>query len=230
MNFGGIQKLSLLDYPDRTCCTLFTIGCNYRCPFCHNSSIIQANHSNPDITQSEVMEFLRKRRKLLDGVCITGGEPLLHDELQDFIREIKLLGFSVKLDTNGSFPAKLKQLVENKLVDYVAMDIKNSPDRYGETIGVNSYNIDSIKESVEFLLSNAVPYEFRTTVVREFHTSREILSIAHWIKGTQHYYLQSFVDSEDVLERGLSGYSKEDMLYFQEIVRSFIPSVELRGV
>ncbi len=230
MNFGGIQKLSLLDYPDRTCCTLFTLGCNFRCPFCHNSSIIQGNHFESEISHSEVISFLKKRRGLLDGVCISGGEPLLQDDLEDFIREIKLLGYSVKLDTNGSFPKKLKHLIENKLVDYVAMDIKNSPDRYGETIGIKDYNLEPIKESVALLLSNVVQYEFRTTVVREFHTSEDILSIAHWIKGTKRYYLQSFVDSGDVLESGLSSYSKEEMQHFQDLVRPLIPSVELRGV
>lgn len=230
MNMGGIQKLSLLDYPDRTCCTIFTVGCNYRCPFCHNASIIQSQRSEQEIPQEEVITFLKRRRGLLDGVCITGGEPLLQDGLEDFIRKIKSLGFSVKLDTNGSFPRKLKQLIESGLMDYVAMDIKNSPDCYGRTIGANNYNLDPIKESVDLLLSNAVPYEFRTTVVRELHTSKNILSMAQWIKGAERYYLQSFVDSGDVLESGLSGYSREDMQTFQELVRPLIPSVELRGI
>lgn len=230
MNFGGIQKLSLLDYPDRTCCTLFTLGCNFRCPFCHNSSIILDNSSESEISMSEVMAFLRKRRGLLDGVCISGGEPLLQEGLEDFIRDIRTMGYSVKLDTNGSFPDKLKHLIENKLVDYVAMDIKNSQEKYGETIGIKNYNLDPIKESIALLLSNGVQYEFRTTVVRELHTSKEILSIAHWIKGAQQYYLQSFVDSGDVLEGGLSACSKEDMQHFQELVYPLIPSVELRGI
>jgi pyruvate formate lyase activating enzyme len=230
MNIGGIQKLSLLDYPDRTCCTIFTVGCNYRCPFCHNASIIQSQRSKPEISQDEVITFLKKRISLIDGVCITGGEPLLQDGLEDFIRKIKPLGFCVKLDTNGSFHGKLKQLIESGLVDYVAMDIKNAPDCYGRTVGVNNYNLASVKESAALLLSNVVPYEFRTTVVRELHTSKDILAIAQWIKGAERYYLQSFVDSGDVMESGLSGYSKEDMQSFQELVRTLIPSVELRGV
>jgi len=230
MNFGGIQKLSLLDYPDKTCCTLFTLGCNFRCPYCHNSSIIQCKPSGQIITKSEVIEFLRKRKGLLDGVCISGGEPMMQSDLGDFIREIKLLGYLVKLDTNGSYPERLKHFIDNNLVDYVAMDIKNSPDKYGETVGIKNFDINPIKESIAILHSNVVEYEFRTTVVREFHTSEEVLSIAHWIKGEPNYYLQSFVDSGDILEGGLSAYSKEDMEFFQELVRPLIPNVQLRGV
>ncbi len=230
MNIGGIQKLSLLDYPDKTCCTIFTVGCNYRCPFCHNASIICNSVPENGISQEEVIEFLKRRKGLLDGVCITGGEPLLQDQLESFIREIKSLDFLVKLDTNGSLPRKLKQLIETGLVDYVAMDIKNSPDSYGQTIGINNYNLDPVKESVDLLLSNIVPYEFRTTVVRQLHTSKDMLAIAQWIKGADHYYLQNFVDSGDVLESGLSGFSREEIKDFHELIRPIIPSVELRGI
>jgi len=230
MNIGGIQRLSLLDYPDKTCCTIFTVGCNYRCPFCHNASIVENKLSEKGVLQDEVMDFLKRRLGILDGVCITGGEPLLQDQLENFIREIKALGFLVKLDTNGSLPKKLKQLIETGLVDYVAMDIKNSPDSYGQTIGINNYNLDLIKESVDLLLSNIVPYEFRTTVVRQLHTSKDMLAIAQWLKGAEHYYLQNFVDSGDILEGGLSGFSREEMQAFQELIRPKIPSVELRGI
>jgi len=230
MNIGGVQRLSLLDYPDKTCCTIFTVGCNYRCPFCHNASIVENKLSEKGVLQKEVMDFLKRRLGILDGVCITGGEPLLQDQLENFIREIKALGFLVKLDTNGSLPKKLKQLIETGLVDYVAMDIKNSPDSYGQTIGINNYNLDLIKESVDLLLSNIVPYEFRTTVVRQLHTSKDMLAIAQWLKGAEHYYLQNFVDSGDILEGGLSGFSREEMQAFQELIRPKIPSVELRGI
>ncbi|HAW58921.1 MAG TPA: anaerobic ribonucleoside-triphosphate reductase activating protein [Bacteroidales bacterium] len=230
MNIGGIQRLSLLDYPDKTCCTIFTIGCNYRCPFCHNASIIQNQFAEKGILQEEVIDFLKRRIGILDGVCITGGEPLLQDQLESFIREVKSLGFSIKLDTNGSLPKKLKQLIETGLVDYVAMDIKNSPDSYGQTVGINNYNLEPVKESVDFILSNIVPYEFRTTAVRQLHTSKDMLAIAQWIKGAEHYYLQNFVDSGDVLESGLSGFSREEMQDFQELIRPIIPSVELRGI
>ena len=230
MNIGGIQRLSLLDFPDKTCCTIFTVGCNYRCPFCHNASIICNSIPENGILQDEVIEFLKRRKGLLDGVCITGGEPLLQESLESFIKEIKSLGFLVKLDTNGSLPRKLRQLIETGLLDYVAMDIKNSPDSYGQTIGINNYNLDPVKESVDLLLSNIVPYEFRTTVVRQLHTSKDMLAIAQWIKGAEHYYLQNFVDSGDVLESGLSGFSREEIQDFHELIRPIIPSVELRGI
>lgn len=230
MLIGGIQKLSLLDYPDRTCCTVFTTGCNYRCPFCHNASIIQSSQSGEIIPPEQILAFLKKRQGLLDGICITGGEPLLQNGLEDFICEIKALGFSVKLDTNGSYPERLRQLIHNKLVDYVAMDVKNSPDKYGQTIGLSNFDIGPVKESVSILLSNIVPYEFRTTVVREFHTGEDILSIARWIKGVQHYYLQSYVDSDDVLTCGLSSYSKEEMHLFLELIHPIVPSSALRGI
>ena len=230
MNIGGVQRLSLLDYPDKTCCTIFTVGCSYRCPFCHNASIVENKLSEKGVLQKEVMDFLKRRLGILDGVCITGGEPLMQDQLENFIREIKSLGFLVKLDTNGSLPKKLIQLIETGLVDYVAMDIKNSPNFYGQTIGINNYNLEPVKESVDLLLSNIVPYEFRTTVVRQLHTSKDLLAIAQWIKGAEHYYLQNFVDSGDVLESGLSGFSREEMQAFQELIRPIIPSVELRGI
>ena len=230
MNIGGIQKLSLLDYPDKICCTIFTVGCNYRCPFCHNASIIRNSIPEKGILPEEVIEFLKKRKGLLDGICITGGEPLLQDQLERFIREIKALGFLVKLDTNGSLPKKLKQLLQTGLVDYVAMDIKNSPDSYGRTMGLSNYNLDPIKESVDLLLSNIVPYEFRTTAVRQLHTSSDMLAIAQWINGAEHFYLQNFVDSGDVLERGLDGFSREEMQGFQELIRPINSSVELRGI
>ncbi len=230
MLIGGLQKLSLLDYPDRTCCTIFTVGCNYRCPFCHNASILQDTNAGQMISENEILTFLKKRKNLLDGVCITGGEPLLQKGLEDFICEIKSLGFSVKVDTNGSFPERLQKLIENKLVDYVAMDMKNAPEKYGQTIGVKNYDITPIKESVSILLSDVVPYEFRTTVVRELHTDKDLLMMAQWIKGAKNYYIQNFVDSKDVLMSGLSSYSKEELQAFLALILPIIPSVKLRGV
>lgn len=235
MLIGGIQKLSLLDYPGKTCCTVFTIGCNYRCPFCHNASIIQGQiqeeiQPGQTIPPEEILAFLQKRRGLLDGVCITGGEPLLQRELEDFIHEIKALGFAVKLDTNGSYPARLRQLIQSKAVDYVAMDVKNTPDNYGRTIGVSNFDVSPVNESISILLSNKVPYEFRTTVVREFHTGEDLIAIARWVRGAEHYYLQSYVDSKDVLMPGLSSYTKEEMQAFLELVRPILPSSELRGI
>ena len=230
MIIDGIQKLSLLDFPDKTCCTLFTRGCNYRCSFCQNSSLIDYDASKEGMSLLEIKSFLKRRQGLLDGVCISGGEPLLQDGLEDFIGEIKLLGFKVKLDTNGSFPDKLKSLVSKGLIDYVAMDIKNSQEKYSETTGLLEYDLTDIEESVDFLLSGIVPYEFRTTVVRELHSEKDFLFIANWIQGAERYYLQCFVDSENVLREGLSGYTKEEMKCFRDLVKPFVKFVEIRGI
>lgn len=230
MHIGGINKLSLLDYPDRTCCTIFTVGCNYRCPFCHNASIIQVPCTEQYIALPEIMGFLKKRQGLLDGVCVSGGEPLLQNGLDFFLQEIKALGFSVKIDTNGSNPQTLRQLIDRRLVDYIAMDVKNAPNNYEQAIGLKDYDLEPVKESIALLLSGIIPYEFRTTVVRELHDSDDIVAIAQWIKGAQHYYLQGFEDSGDTLKSGLSAYSKKTMQHFKNLVHPLIPSVELRGV
>ncbi|WP_230397365.1 anaerobic ribonucleoside-triphosphate reductase activating protein [Novisyntrophococcus fermenticellae] len=230
MLIGGIQKLSLLDYPEKICCTIFTAGCNYRCPFCHNASILQPDLRSPAIPEEEVLEFLKKRKGLIDGVCITGGEPLLQPQIADFIANIRGLGFLVKLDTNGSFPDKLNELIEANLLDYVAMDVKNSPEKYGLTVGTENYDIRPVEESISLLLSGKLPYEFRTTVVRELHTCGDFQKIARWIQGAEHYYLQSFVDSEDVLVSGFHSCSSEELQEFLKVVQTLVPSVRLRGV
>ena len=239
MIFGGIQKLTLLDYPEKTACTVFTIGCNYLCPFCHNVSLIveveeeqndaaQA-HSNKMITESEVLEFLETRRGLLDGVCISGGEPLLQENLEGFIDKVKALGFLIKLDTNGSFPDKLERLVSTKKIDYVAMDIKNTPEKYAETIGLTEFDISPIERSMQILRTGTIPYELRTTVVRDFHTLDDLLSIARWIRLAQKYYLQGFINSDGVMQRGLKAYTEPEMQVFLGEIRRILPCAELRG-
>lgn len=176
------------------------------------------------------MKFLNSRTGLLDGVCITGGEPLLQPDICDFIRKIKNLGFFVKLDTNGSFPKKLKQLVEDNLIDYVAMDIKNSKENYAKTIGIDNLDLSSVCESVDFLLSGTVDYEFRTTCVKPLHSIEDMLSIGKWIKGAKAYFLQQFVDSGDLIGQGMSQFSKDEMTVLCNTVKQFIPSADLRGV
>lgn len=230
MQIGGLQKLSLLDYPDRTCCTVFTVGCNLRCPFCHNASIIPPSYSGNIISEDEIFSFLKKRKGLLDGVCITGGEPLLQKNLEPFLFEIKSLGFSIKLDTNGSFPEKMRQLISMELVDYVAMDIKNSLKKYSKTIGIKNFDLSPIKESVSILMADVVPYEFRTTVVRELHAAEDMLELAQWIQGPEKYYIQNFVYSDDVLTKGLSGYSEKELQNLHQIILPYLPASELRGV
>ncbi|MBS6765625.1 MAG: anaerobic ribonucleoside-triphosphate reductase activating protein [Clostridium sp.] len=230
MNIQGLQKLTLLDYPEKVACTIFTAGCNFRCPFCHNASLVTHVDVNLNIPEEEVFFFLKKRRGVLDGVCITGGEPLLQPDIEDFIKEVKDLGYAVKLDTNGSSAARLKRLVDQRLVDYVAMDIKNAPNKYGMTIGIEGYHLEDILQSVDFLMSGAVPCEFRTTVVREFHKREDFAAIGRWLRGAERYYLQGFADSGDLIRPGLRAYTKEIMEQALEIVKRNIPNAELRGV
>ncbi len=230
MNIQGLQKLTLLDYPEKVACTIFTAGCNFRCPFCHNASLVTHIDLKKNISVEQILDFLKKRWRVLDGVCISGGEPLLQPELEDFIRRIKEIGYHVKLDTNGSNSRLLRRLTEQKLVDYVAMDIKNAPGKYGITIGIEDYNMDEIFRSVEFLLSGTIPYEFRTTIVREFHKREDFGAIGRWIRGAERYYLQSFQDSGDLIRPGLRAYTKEILVQALEIVRRNVPKAELRGL
>ena len=227
MVIQGLQKLTLLDYPQKVACTVFTAGCNFRCPFCHNASLVIDTYKNQEIPGEEFFAFLRKRQGILDGVCVTGGEPLIQHGIEDFVREIKRLGYAVKLDTNGSFPDKLQRIVEAGLVDYVAMDIKNSQENYGRTVGIEGYDLRNIHRSVQYLLSDPISYEFRTTVVREFHQRSDFESIGKWIRGARRYYLQQFVDSGDLIQPGLSGYNKDIMGQALEIVKPYVPNAEL---
>lgn len=230
MRIQGLQKLTLLDFPERVACTVFFAGCNFRCPFCHNASLVVDIPPVGEITEEEFFSFLKKRQGILDGVCITGGEPLLQPEIEDFIRRIKQLGYAVKLDTNGSFPDKLKSLVGNGLVDYVAMDIKNCPELYAVTAGVKNLDIDSIKESVDYLKEGRVPYEFRTTVVKNYHTKESFEKMGQWIQGTEKYFLQNFVDSGDLIGKDTEGCNEEEMKEFLAAVSSYVPSAKIRGI
>ena len=230
MLINGFQKLTILDYPGKVACIVFTPGCNFRCPFCHNASLVTHIDKDTYLNNDEVLDYLKKRQGLLDGVVITGGEPLLQDGIEEFIGEIKALGYSVKLDTNGSFPEKLISIVEKGLVDYVAMDIKNSKAKYGETVGVDNFDIVPIERSVEFLLQHKVDFEFRTTIVDGFHTLDDIQDIVVWIKGTHKYFLQNFVDSGDLIKPDLKPVSAILLKEMQKKATEFIPNVEIRGV
>lgn len=230
MNIQGIQKLTLLDYPGKMACVLFTAGCNLRCPFCHNSRLVVNPEKESEYGEEEILAFLKKRQEILDGVVITGGEPLLQKDISDFIVKIRELGYSVKLDTNGTFPEKLRELIDKGLVDYVAMDIKNSPELYAETVGVSGFDISRIKESISILLEGKVDYEFRTTVVREFHSVFGMDNIGKLIKGAKRHFLQAFVDSGEILCFGLSGVPKEEMEAMQKIMLNYVDSCEIRGI
>lgn len=230
MRIQGLQKLTLLDFPERVACTVFFAGCNFRCPFCHNASLVVDIPSEGEISEEEFFSFLKKRQGILDGVCITGGEPLLQPSMENFMRKIKELGYAVKLDTNGSFPDKLKALVEKGLVDYVAMDIKNCPDTYAATAGVRALDIEVIKESVAYLKEGHVPYEFRTTVVKDYHAKESFEKIGQWIQGAEKYFLQNFADSGDLIGKNTMGCSEEEMKEFLEVVQKYVPGANLRGM
>ena len=232
MRVSGLQKLTLLDYPGRVACTVFTAGCNFRCPFCHNAPLVLPERMQGDEDGSEtVLAFLKKRQGILDGVAVTGGEPLLHKDMAEFLRKIKDLGYAVKLDTNGSFPQRLRELVEAGLVDRVAVDIKNAPALYGKTIGVPGFDLGPVEETKNYLLSGAVEYEFRTTVVKGLHTEESLVEAAKWIAGAREYYLQQFKDSSDVIAiEGLSAFTGEEMHALADAVRPYVPSVQVRGV
>ena len=231
MFVSGLQKLTLLDYPGKVACTVFTGGCNFRCPFCHNAPLVIPDRIAQDTSREEVLDFLKKRTGILDGVAITGGEPLLHKDIDSFIREIKAMGYSVKLDTNGSFPEHLEAIVNEGLVDRVAMDIKNAPELYGKTAGIEDFDITPIERSKNFLLSGVVDYEFRTTVAKGLHTAESLSKAAEWIKGAKEYYLQQFKDSGDVIAiDGLSAFDEEEMKNLLEEVKKIIPAAALRGV
>lgn len=231
MTIAGLQKLTLLDYPGRVACTVFTPGCNLRCPFCHNAPLVLPEQLGSDITEDEVLSFLKKRVGILDGVAITGGEPLMHRDIPAFLEKVKALGYSVKLDSNGSFPALLKSIVRDGLVDRVAMDIKNSPELYGRTVGLERFDIKNVEQSKSFLLEGSIDYEFRTTVVKGIHTKESLLEAARWISGAKEYYLQQFKDSGNVIAiDGLGSFDENEMHGLCEAVKEFVPSAQVRGV
>ena len=229
MKIKGLQKLTRLDYPDKVACTVFLGGCNFRCPFCHNASLVLEGRDGGEITEEEFFAHLEARRGRLSGVCVSGGEPTLQAGLPDFLKKIKDMGYAVKLDTNGYRPAVLKSLVGAGLVDYVAMDIKNSADGYAATAGIGGMDISPILESAAYLMSGVVEFEFRTTVVRELHSVENIRAIGEWLLGDERFYLQSFKDSGDLIADGLSAYSEDEMRGLLSELRKYIPKAELRG-
>lgn len=227
MRIEAYQKLTLLDFPGKTACTVFTHGCNFRYPFCHNASLV-IHPSETLIDPEEFFDYLNKRQGILDGVCITGGEPLIQKDIADFIIRIRDIGYSVKLDTNGSFPEKLEEL--SPLVDYIAMDIKNSKDGYAETIGTDDIEMSRIEQSVDYLMSSGKDFEFRTTVVKEFHNAERFVEIGKWISGSEKYFLQQFKDSGNLITEGLHPYDDTEMREFRDILLPYVPNVELRGL
>ena len=230
MQIFGFNKTTLLDFPEHVACTVFTGGCNFRCPFCQNGDLVLHGGSLPVLDEEEVFRVLRKRKGILTGVCVTGGEPTLQRDLDVFLSRVKELGYLVKLDSNGYRPEVLQSLCERGLVDYFAMDIKSSPENYARTAGVKELDMGLIRESVDFIRSCGLDYEFRTTVVRELHSSGDFLSIGEWRKGCKAYFLQSYVESEGVICKEFSSYSKEELEEFVMLLKPYIDNVSLRGV
>lgn len=229
LKISGMQKLTLLDYPGKTACLLFTQGCNFRCPFCHNKDLLESNEKSK-IEEKEIFSYLKKRQGLIDGVCISGGEPLLQEDIEEFIRKIKEMGFLVKLDTNGSNPSKLKRLLQQNLIDYIAMDIKNVFLKYDQTSGISKLKIEKIKQSIEIIENSKIEYEFRTTIVKQFHHLEELEQICKYLGPKVNYYIQNYQDCSTVLKKGLTGFEREELLYIQKRLKKFSKNVVLRGI
>ena len=229
MLIKGLQKLTLLDFPDRMACTLFTFGCNFRCPFCHNASLVLADRADDSVMpEEEFFTFLARRRGMLEGVCITGGEPTLQPDLEAFISRIKDMGYAVKLDTNGYRPAVLRRLAEANLLDYVAMDIKNSLPRYGETVGIARFDTSPIEESMDFLMEGRVPFEFRTTLVRGLHTPEDIRAMGQRLAGPEAFFLQTFKDSGDLIAGG-EAFTPAETRVMLAALQENVPNAQIRG-
>lgn len=230
MRISGLQKLTLLDFPNLVACTIFLPGCQFKCPFCQNASLVLDLTQVDEISEDYIFDYLKERKGKLDGVCVTGGEPTLQSDLKDFIKKIKDLGYKVKLDTNGYNPKVLKELLDLSLLDYVAMDIKNSEEKYPITTGVKSLKFENILKSINLLKNSNIEYEFRTTVIKEFHNKEDFIGIAKLINGVKNYYLQEYRDSETCIKRGFHAYSKEEMDEFVSILKNEGINASIRGI
>ena len=229
MEIKALQKTTLLDFPSKVACTVFTGGCNFRCPFCHNASLVLSPNEIPSYDTEDFFSYINKRKGILDGVCITGGEPLLNSDIIHFIERIKKTGLAVKLDTNGSMPEAIRSLVEAGVIDYIAMDIKNSRERYAETGGLPVFP-KGVEQSVQYIMSCGVDYEFRTTLVKELHTVSDMENIGKWIAGAKRYFLQSYIDSGDILDnKNFSAHSKDELDVLLAAVLPFVPNAQIRG-
>ncbi len=230
MRLGGLQKLTLLDYPGLVACTVFTAGCNMRCPYCQNPSLVNRIEEDKLLPEEEFFAFLEKRKGILDGVCITGGEPTLQPDLMDFIARIKSMGYKVKLDTNGSFPDKVREILDSGNVDFVAMDLKNTIDRYADTVGIPGFDTSKILESINIIRSSGVEYEFRTTVVSPLHRPEDFGELAKMAEGSPRYFLQNFVDSGDLVAgEGMTALTEEELDKALANAKEIIPQAKIRG-
>lgn len=230
MNICGYQKTTLLDYPGHVAATFFTGGCNFRCPFCHNSDLLLKPDSTSLISEEEIFSFLKKRKNVLSGICITGGEPTLQPDLKDFIIKVRALGYKIKLDTNGYRPEVIASLLKDNLLDYIAMDIKSGFSNYTNVSGVPNLDIHKIKESISIIENSSIDYEFRTTVVNELHSEQDFYEISKMISPNSPYFIQSFKDSGNILTPGLTSCDTETLNQFLSIVKDKLPNSQLRGI
>ncbi len=230
MQIRGLQKTTLLDYPGYVASTVFLGGCNFRCPFCHNMDLATNPSSVPQIMEQDILSFLESRRGILDGICITGGEPTMSLGLIPFIQQVRSLGYKIKLDTNGYFPSVIKDMLCMNLLDYIAMDIKSSPSGYQTAVGLDSIDMSIIEKSIQLIMQSNVSYEFRTTVIREYHDDSVMTEIGQLIQGADQYFLQSFLDSDQVPNHTLHACSKEMLMHFQELLQPYVKHVSLRGI
>lgn len=229
MKIYGLQKMTLLDFPEHVACTVFLGGCDFRCPFCHNYELAEAS-AKPVMEEEELLAFLKKREGLLDGVAFTGGEPCLHTGLPDLFKRIRQMGFAIKLDTNGCHPELLQRLLEQGLVDYVAMDIKNSPEKYAQTAGVDHVDMARIQKSIALIMDQSPDYEFRTTVIQELHEEEDFPKMGEMIRGAKKYFLQGFTDRDTVPFEGFHAPSAETMQSYAEIMSRYVAMAALRGM
>ena len=230
MNICGYQKTTLLDYPGHVAATIFTGGCNFRCPFCHNSDLVVNSTMSPCISQEEIFSFLKKRKNVLSGICITGGEPTLQTNLSEFIKKVRSLGYKIKLDTNGYRPDVISSLLEDNLLDYIAMDIKAGLSNYAKLSGIPNLDTSKIKESISIIENSGIDYEFRTTVVKELHSRQDFLEISEMLSSSSPYFIQSFKDSGNILTPGLSSCDTDTLNQYLAIVKNKLPFSSLRGI
>ena len=230
MRICGLQKLAMVDYPGKLAATVFTGGCNLRCPFCHNALLVTRLTESPSLSEDEILSFLASRKNLLDGMVLSGGEPLMQPGCTDFLQRVRELGLSIKVDTNGCYPDILGDILSRGLVDYVAMDLKNSREKYAETVGIPGFDLSPIEESIQILKNSGVDYEFRTTAVQGFHTSDDIRAIGQWVQGAPRYFLQQFVDSGNLISPGLNPLSEKELQNLAQTAQPWFGQVSIRGI
>ena len=229
MIIEGLQKLTLLDYPGHVACTVFAHGCNLRCPFCHNAGLVVRKPEHI-ISKEELSDFLNKRKGILDGICLTGGEPLAQNDSVKFIEFLRSFGYKIKLDTNGFYPERLKAVVDKGLVDYIATDIKSSPEGYAKAVGIDNIDLSPLNESIKLIMNSGIDYEFRTTAVKGLHIVSDFTKIGEWIQNARHYFIQQYIDSGDLIKGGFEAFDKQETEKILAAVRKYVANAEIRGL